>query len=219
MKNTILRILDLIKKGEINFVIKGVLKRMQSKTEVFGLKRDLSVEFKNPDALIDISIRPLKAKDYSHFAKDLQNAGLIEKDIPTCYVAVTNEDIPCYRQWLMGPKQNIKIREFWKQSFPVLKDDEALVESAFAIPAFRGNRIMPAAMARIAKKGQDLGVRYIITFVSIDNIPSLKGCHRSGFSPYILRTEKWFLFKRIITFNDISNELIQGYLKNIGQIK
>ena len=147
---------------------------------------------------------------------DLQNNGLIEKQIPNCYVATNTEDIPCYRQWLMGPKQNIKIQEFWGKAFPVLKEDEALVESIFTIPTFRGKRIMPAAMARIAEKGNDLGIRWVITFVAIDNIPSLKGCHRAGFLPYVLRTEKWLLFKRTITFENVPKELMAIYSINVG---
>jgi hypothetical protein len=215
MKNIVVRFFDLIKKGEIKFIISGISKRIISKNEAFGLRRDLNLEFKNPDALIDITIRPYRPEDQEFFRMDLQNDGLIEKKIPDCYVVTNSENIPCYRQWLMGPKQNTKIKEFWGKLFPVLKEDEALLESAFTLPDFRGKRIMPAAMARIAEKGNDLGVRWVITFVGIDNVPSLKGCQRSGFYPYILRKEKLFMFKRTVTFENIPKEIMDTYSKNI----
>ena len=41
-------------------------------------------------------------------------------------------------------------------------------------------------MAQIAERGTDLGARWVITFVTVDNIPSLKGCQRAGFVPYLL---------------------------------
>ncbi len=215
MKNIVIRIFDLIKKGELKFVINGIAKRIISKNEVFGLRRDLNLVFQNPDPLIEIAIRAFRDEDQKYFKEDLQNDGLIEKEIPYCYVATNSKDIPCFRQWFIGPNQNSKIKEFWGKAFPVLKEDEALLESAFTRPTFRGKRIMPAAMARIAEKGHDLGVRWVITFVGIDNIASLKGCQRAGFDPYILRKEKWFMFKKTITFENIPKELMDTYTKNI----
>lgn len=219
MKNIVVRIFDLIKKGEIKFIIDGIAKRIISKNEVFGLRRDLNLGFQNPDALIDIVIRPFRDEDQDSFAMDLQNDGLVEKKIPNCYVAVNTEDVPCYRQWLMGPKQNVKIKEFWGKAFPVLKEDEALLEGGFTIPAFRGKGIMPAAISRIVDKRDDLEIRWVITFVGIENIPSLKGCQRSGFYPYIIRKEKWLMFKQTVVFENITKELMDTYTKNIVSTK
>ncbi|WP_299116094.1 GNAT family N-acetyltransferase [uncultured Winogradskyella sp.] len=215
MKSTLLRILNLIKKGELRFMVKGITKRILSKTEAFGLKRDLTIEFEVPNAQIDLLIRSYKASDEMHFVADLQNDGLMEADIPTCYVATNTEDAPCYRQWLMGSEQNESIKAFWGQSFPELKVDEALVESVFTIPAYRRKGIMPAALDRISQKANGLGLRYVILFVELNNLPSLKGCHRSGFSPYVLRTERWFLFRRTIKFESVPKALMAAYLEDV----
>jgi len=219
MKRTVFRLFNLIKKGELGFLIKGISKRIYSKTQAFGLKRDLEIPFEVPDAKIDIAIRPFKLSDSSYFAEDLQNHGLEEKKIPSCYVAVNSEDKPCYRQWLIGASENEDIKNFWRCAFPVLETDEGLLESAFTVQAFRGNKIMPAAMARIAEKGIDKGIRWVITFVGVDNIPSLKGCQRSGFSPYILRTEKWLFFRRRIVFGPVPNAMRTTYLSQVGVSK
>ncbi|MBO6881611.1 hypothetical protein [Winogradskyella sp.] len=216
MKNIVLRIFNLIKKGEINFMIKGISKRVFSKTEAFGLKRDLNIPFEAPNAQIDINIRFYKADDSKYFVKDLQNDGLIGKNIPNCYVATTTDDKPCFRQWLIGAEHKDAVKEFWGPSFPVLKENEMLLEGGFTIPSMRRNGIMPAAITRILDMEKKAGRRYVITFVGVDNIPSLKGIHRSGFSPYVLRTEKWLFFKRTLIFEDVPKEAMAIYSKNVG---
>ena len=70
---------------------------------------------------------------------------------------------------------------------------------------------MPAAMSRIAEKGNEKNVKYVITFVARDNIPSLKGCHKSGFYPYIIRKETYFLFYKFVTFNTIPSAIKEEY--------
>jgi len=216
MKKSILRIFDLIKEGELKFLINGISKRILSKNQAFGLKRNLDIEFQIPNAKIDIDIRHFKHGDNQFFSEDLQNHGLIEKDIPVCYVATLEDNKPCFRQWLIGSEYKDKIQEFWGQSFPVLKDDEMLLEGGFTISSMRGQGIMPAAITRIIEKEKRPDRKWIITFVGINNIRSLKGIHRSGFKPYVLRTERWFLFKRSITFKEVPKDFITTYLKNIG---
>ncbi|BAO74432.1 GNAT family N-acetyltransferase [Winogradskyella sp. PG-2] len=216
MKNTFLRIVDLIKKGKLIFMIKGISKRVLSKTEAFGLKRDLDANFKASDAQIDISLRPFRAEDRNYFEADLQNAGLIEKDIQTCYVVTNIDDIPFYRHWLMDATQNKKIKEFWRQLFPTLQEDEALIENVFTIPEYRGKGIMPVALDKMAQQYKGSGIRYLMLFVELNNIPSLKGAHRSGFSPFVLRTEKWFFLKRTIRFQDVSKDVMDMYSKTIN---
>jgi RimJ/RimL family protein N-acetyltransferase len=88
----------------------------------------------------------------------------------------------------------------FKGGFPLLAPDEMLLEGAFTLEAFRGQRIMPEAMSKIAEKGMDFEARRIYTFVGADNIPSLKGCKRSGFIPYSIRTDRWRLFRRSLEF-------------------
>ncbi|GGD41105.1 GNAT family N-acetyltransferase [Muriicola marianensis] len=210
----ITKLIKHAREGNFSFILQGIKKRLYSKNEAYGLKRDLSVPFKNPEALIPISIRRAKKEDDAYFNADNYNHGIISANLQTCYVATNEDGIPAYRQWLMGSDQNPGIKAFWKGSFPVLAPDEALLENAFSRPEFRGKRIMPAAMARIAEKGNDIGARYIITFVDIHNIPSLKGCKRSGFAPYLLRTERWLLFNRKIRFEPAGS----GHMNHFRQV-
>jgi len=124
----------------------------------------------------------------------------LREDIPTCYVGVMQDDTPCYMQWLMSSEHNDFIQKRFNHAVPLLAPDEALLENAFTPEAFRGMGIMAYAMAHIAKKAENFKARWVITFVEKDNVPSLKGCKRAGFVPYLLRDVQWYLFMRRITW-------------------
>lgn len=205
--------------------------RLSSDTLSYGLKRDLTVPFQAPPADIPITVRPL-CKDDVPVVFDLKRADLGDDDrkelvtrlehlhanIPTCYVAVTEDGCPTYIQWLMGSAQNAAIQEYFNGTFPVLRPDEALLENAYTLRNFRGKKIMASAMARIAEQGNSMGVRTVITFVERQNIPSLKGCLRAGFKPYAIRHERWFLFFRWLTFEQISEDAALPGSINEGQL-
>jgi len=172
----------------------------------FGLTRDLDVPFEAPEARIPISVRKLESGDLPALQSLEESANVGQDAIDAAwrgrfasrqlnggYVAVDDRDgTPCYVQWLLGPADNDFIASLG--GFPRLKDGEALLENAYTPPKYRGMRIMPAAMARIAEHGRDVGARHVMTFVGTDNIPSLKGCKRSGFAPTLLHTETRYLF-------------------------
>jgi RimJ/RimL family protein N-acetyltransferase len=163
----------------------------------YGLRRDLNVPFVAPKAKIPIAVRPLVAEDLPKLLKigpetsaqdRLEIAwrrAFAEKHLAGGHVAIDERDgSPCYVQWLLGAVDNDFIRSLG--GFPELARDEALLENAYTPAGYRGLGIMPAAMSQIAEKAATFGARYVITFVEIGNIPSLKGCQRSGFSPHLV---------------------------------
>ena len=163
----------------------------------FGLRRDLAQPFPAPSAKIPISVRPLVEADLpALLAVDaatppedrFQIASrrvMADRRMAGGFVAVDERDgTPCYVQWLFGAADNDFVRRL--RGFPQLAADEALLEGAYTPASHRGLGIMPAAMALIAEKAEAFGARYVITFVDDTNIPSLKGCQRSGFSPDLL---------------------------------
>jgi GNAT superfamily N-acetyltransferase len=203
----------LLKKGKVNDIWIGIRTRLYSKMDTLGLVRDLDIPFESPKAKIDITIRLFEATDINTLNESFRHERLVKENIPNCYIAETKDNISCYRQWLIGSKENDRIKNYFGNLFPKLKENEALLEGAFTDPSFRGMGIMPAAMSRIAEKGNNIGAKRIITFVGINNIPSLKGCKRSGFNPYILRKEKWFFFRRFVSFEAIPKEIQNLYSK------
>jgi GNAT superfamily N-acetyltransferase len=218
---------NLLRKGQFTVFLQEFIKRLWSESVSFGLCRDLKDNFQNPDAGINITVRPCTEGDFellsqnsdvsrSSFKPIQDRRNLLRANLPTCYVAVTDDNIPCYMQWLIGSRDNEKKQEIFGDIFPILDKEEALLEGAYTNPSFRGQGIMPAAMSRIAEKAGELGAHRVITFVHVENIPSLKGCSRSGFSPYILRRDRWFIFRRSIAFEKIPEEILAGYHLSTG---
>jgi GNAT superfamily N-acetyltransferase len=163
-----------------------------------GLRRDLSQPLETPRARIPVSVRPARPEDLPIV---LPESGIDDAEKPEiadryallakagmcAYVAVDERtDTPCYIQWLLGPSQNDVIRKL--ECFPVLADDEALLEGAYTPPRHRGLGVMSVAMAMIAERAADIDARYVLTFVAEDNIASLKGCQRAGFQPHLLHS-------------------------------
>lgn len=219
--------IQLILNGYFHVFLKELKHRMHGKTLSFGLKRDLKDNFKTPSARIDLTIRPLKNEDVPHLLENTSThpvnpriianqQAMIEANIPTCYVAVTKNDKPCYMQWLISYKNTDKVKSLFKGLFPELKESEAMLEGAYNNPRYRGLRIMPAAMAEISKKAASLNARWVITFVDLENIASLKGCNRAGFKPYVLRKCEWSFFRYTVTFHPIPDELLAEYHRKIG---
>lgn len=216
---------NLLRDGHYSVLYNEIRNRLHSESLSFGLQRDLQDSFEKPAAKIKINVRPLHKEDIESLlgeeVSEMVNPRIIasqyamlDAKIPTCYVAVTSTDKPCYMQWLIGSEDNDKIQSHFKGVFPPLKPQEALLEAAFGNPNFRGLRIMPAAMAQIAEKASLINARWVNTFVDVSNIASLKGCRRSGFEPYVLRKEKWFLFRLTISFHPLPDYLLEEYEMN-----
>lgn len=188
--------------------------RLSSDQLATGLRRDLTEPHTAPEATIEITIRPIADRDLPFILDSDRDGltadekwersvrrGILKSGIGTCYVAATEDDEPAYMQWLFSHEDNDDVQRHFSGIFPVLDTDTVLLEGAFTPVAHRGKRIMSAAMSRIAELGADHGARYVITFVGVDNEPSLKGCARAGFAPYIRRTQHWRRLRQEIEFS------------------
>jgi RimJ/RimL family protein N-acetyltransferase len=204
----------LFKSLNIADLFHKVKHRFYSQSLSYCLRRDLAIPIETPKAKIPISIRKLRASDISILLnlddpslsdqerrERTDRLVLLKEGVETCYVAVDQSDRPCYMQWLIGPNENLSLQRIFSGGFPWLESNEALLEDAFTPESHRGLGIMSCAMAQIAERGSAINARYIITFVHDQNIPSLKGCKRAGFVPYMLRYEKNRFFRRTISFS------------------
>ncbi len=207
--------LDLLLHGGAEETLRTLKIRLHSYVLHYGLRRDLTVPFPVPPAKISLTVRPLAPDDDLSFLRHEPGLSaeaargrrvqrqLLAARIPVCWVAVAPDGKIAYMQWLVTPKDNHRILEHWGDSFPQLRPDEALLEGAYTPEAYRGQGIMPHAMARIAESAKDLGARWVITFVGDDNIASLKGCKKAGFQPYLERRQTWSLFRRRAVFTPL----------------
>ena len=192
----------------MKFLAHALAVRLRSETFALGLARDLDTPHAAPPAAIPLTVRPLAPGDDLSFldpapglaAHEARNRTaqrrLLAAGIPTCWVAVGPDDTPCYMQWLILPRDNARIRARWGDLFPALAPGEALLEGAYTAESHRGRGVMAHAMARIAEQARCLGARRVITFVGRDNVASLKGCSKAGFTPWTERQETWRLFRR-----------------------
>ncbi len=213
---------NLIIKGRTSIFLKILNERLYSNKLSFGLKRDMRKAFTPPKAKIDIKVRRLEKQDVNRLLNldglteeetrmvEVQR-DLINVNFKNCYVAVTADDTPCYMQWILSPSENLDIHRYFGMIFPKLQEKEFLLEGAYMYPAFRGLKVMPHAMYRIAEKASKMGADSVLTFVTINNIPSLKGCKSCGFYPYILRKEKWVLFRHYVSFEAIPEKILSDY--------
>jgi hypothetical protein len=133
---------------------------------------------------------------------------ILRANIPTCYLAVTASGEICYMQWLVGQSDLERFRPFFDGELRNLRGDEVLLEFAYTFERFRGQKIMPAAMAAIAEKGLLSGARYAVTYVQKANIAALRGCSAAGFSPYMIRKERWRIFSFKESFRNLPDGLV-----------
>ncbi len=126
-------------------------------------------------------------------------------------MATTKNETTIYRHWIFKHDQNERVANYFGDLFPKLKKDEALIEGVFTHPDYRGLRVMPNAIHKTLTQHQYTSINRVIVFVDEKNIPSLKGFHRNGFKPYIIRQEKWLFFRRKVSFIPITSEMEHNY--------
>jgi len=206
-------ILLLIKNGKWDLIFNEASRRFISTEISYCLRRDLDGQFNTTKASIPIKIRKIEEKDLEQlfdpdatyenseeYKENVSRKLLLNSGIEQCFVATDENDKPLYMQWLISHKENDKLQKVYRGGFAEMNIDEMLLEGAYTLISARGKRIMSEAMATISSIGKKKGAKHLLTYVKSDNIPSLKGCQKSGYRPYKLRKDRWFLFKRKIKF-------------------
>jgi len=200
------RFLLVVRSGKLAKLARELVKRVFSNSESYLLRRDLTVPFHASKPKQPIEVRPIRDSDLSDILEARPGRLLILRaNIPTRYLATTASGEICYMQWLVGQSDLARFKSFFDGDLNDLGKDEVLLEFAYTFEKFRGQRIMPAAMAAIAEKGLLSGARYAVTYVQKDNIAALKGCSAAGFSPYMIREERWRIFSFKESFRSLTD--------------
>lgn len=226
--NRICNAIALLQNGHYVLFLTEFRKRLFSSTVSYGLRRDLFKAYADVRAKVPIHIRQFEPDDASVlFSEDAcrevnprivaSQRALIASGIPSCYVAVTPDGQPCYMQWLIGNAENDRIGDYFSGAFMPLGATEALLEGAYSNPLYRGLGIMPEAMSLIAQNALDVGVRWVLTYVDATNVASLKGCKRAGFEAYLLRYERWFLFRRSVVFKPMNLTMLNAFNNHVSK--
>jgi len=219
----------LLQPPTLRLIARRLNERLWSSREAIGFRRDLALPFTAPEAKVPLDIVELGPGEMPGMldpglagasALDIlecaSRRALWHRHFGRCFVARAPDGQACFLQWLFDHRDNAALAAYFGDAFPVLVEGEALLEGAYTPAAFRGQRIMPAAMARIAEHGADTGARYVHTFVGIDNMPSLKGCVRAGFPPHQWRTQHLRLFRRHSDFSALPPTFARDYAAICG---
>ena len=203
------RFLIVVRSGKFAKLARELVKRVLSNSESYLLRRDLTVPFHAAAAKQPIEVRPIRDSDIPAILSARPGRLLILKaNIPTCYLGIAASGEISYMQWLIGQSDLERFTPFFDGELRNLRKDEVLLEFAYTFEKFRGQKIMPAAMAAIAEKGLLSGARYAVTYVQRDNIAALKGCAAAGFSPYMIRNERWRIFSFKESFRSLPDSLV-----------
>jgi len=123
--------LKLLKEGRLDLIQRYLAHQLHQEWFSYGLRRDLSVPLSVPKARIPIAVRRL-----------------CEGDIPLLLPEETHQ-----------LEEHERIQYFFKGRFPILANDEVLLENAYTPLDYRNKGIMPAAMALVAEKALENGAR------------------------------------------------------------
>lgn len=204
------RLWSLARKGDTRAALKSARKSLWSTEEANGFRRDLSKPFNPPQASIELRIRPLEPRDLPYLLSPaagdkavqlVRQQRLVDARIPTCWVAVDDDDLPCYMQWVIGPESNDLMGRTFGTEFPPVADDEILLEGAFTPARYRSQRIGGEAVTLIANTAHPTA-RWALTFISTRSIAPSKMA-AIGFEVVTLRRSRWRLLRHTTTFEPV----------------
>ncbi len=195
------------------------LKRIWKSQETdYGFTYNLDQPFTISKPKINLNLRKLKPSDLKtlfHFRnqkyssdelKDALRCLLFAKsEIPTCYVGVTENDIPCVMNWLILPTENERLQDYFSGGLPPLEPDEALCEFVYTHPDFRGLGLMGWITKNLWQIAKQNGIKRITVLVHGTNKVSLKMTPKIGFTPIYRKTVYRRLFTKRIVFEKIQS--------------
>ncbi len=204
----------ILASGDVRPIVDDIARLSWSRTMDFGMERDLTESHEAPPARVPIEVTELDdtlaeqlfnedGLDPASSFEMMSRRRFWNDGIPGAHVAIS-DGVPCYVQWAISGEHSDLIKAYWGEGLPDLRPDELLLEAAWARPEARGKRIMSEAMDRITLAGSGPEHRRAITFVRIDNEPSIRGCRGAGYEVYIEREETWRMGRRRVTWHPAS---------------
>jgi GNAT superfamily N-acetyltransferase len=200
--------------GHLNLLAREIIRRFHSDNTFYVFRRDLSTGLVEYVADIPLSLRPVTPADIrtlldlrspplnsNEVMERLRLSRLIKSDIQTCYVAVTQDNVPCHMGWLIQASDNDKLEGLFGGGIPPLADDEVLFEGGFTLEKYRRKGVQRWVVSKFLEKATELGARWVLSFVRSSNTPSLRTNQRTGFVTYLRRDDKWRFFRRTIVFS------------------
>ena len=183
--------------------LEALLRRLREDTWdtklFFELRCDLDHELPAiRPAKLPIEMQPTDRRTFRGFSDELgriDGANYLKVLLRTWYCRAGFETLfvaydginPVYAQWLASPAQQRRIPWFLPGRFPAIRPDELLLEGAYTFIDYRRLGLMRDGMAQLLRCALEKQARAVITYVAVDNIPSLRGCADVGFLPHRVR--------------------------------
>ncbi len=210
-------LLWLVQSNQLSGLAALVRPLLHSDERGVGLRRGIEPPLEPRRPRYPLTVRPIDPQEQAAFTDPsgvegqgvllrLKARQLFEAGLETCYVAVTEDNVPVYIQYLVLPDQNDKLAEVFGGQIPQLTEDEALLEFAFTLDQYRALGVMPYAFAELAAEARRRGADRLVTWVSESNPNMLRYLERIGFVPFSIRTERYRLFRRTIRFEPVRPE-------------
>ena len=115
------------------------------------------------------------------YGRALHRRRLHDAGLRTLHVAWSRERVPVYVQWLVGPAEWPVLDALEGSFWPRIGQGEVLLEFAYTFVPFRGKGVMSDAMGQLLRIAAAGGASVAYTYVTVDNVPSLRGCAHVGF--------------------------------------
>ena len=172
-----------------------VLRRLWSSSASFGLRADLNRLPEVRAARIPVRMEPRDPESFIGFEDELSRVSgsdavdvahrnaFCAAGVRTLYVAADDSGRPIYAQWLVRHEEQEALHRVTHGFFPQLDEGEALLEGAYSFPSARKQGAMADGMGQLLIRARDAGDRTAFTYVSEENIASLRGCANVGFAP------------------------------------
>lgn len=188
--------------------------------EAVGLRCDLARPSAAPAAGMPINIIEIDGRELADLLTETGERAhataalacprrrlLAKRRIGRCFVAMASGARPCFVQFLLDHTDNQALRRSFGDAFPHMMRDEALLDGAFTPAAFSADRVMPAGMARIAVRAEALGVRWVHSFVPVDDKAALRATIAAGFAIHQWRRQHRGLWTRTTSFGPLPDDL------------
>jgi RimJ/RimL family protein N-acetyltransferase len=182
----------------LKFFLKRLRLQIYSKSTEIGFTLDLT-NYKIPhiEASIKYSLQTASKEDMGELLQGAKTESkesayhltmqlwMYEDGYHNYYIArTTDTNEICFIQSIIYPDDIRMARGRFKNVFPKLKIGEAIIESSYTFERFRGNRLHPAITTDLLRSCKERGLKRMIAHVSKDNIASIKGTERAGYTQF-----------------------------------
>jgi hypothetical protein len=172
---------------------------------LLDLRADLSALPQPRPARVPLTMQPCDDPHFPGFKEEAGRAtgadleqvitlqGWFEGGLRQLYVAWSDGQ-PAYCQWLVRPADRAVLAATVPGAASASPaTDEVLLEGAYTFVRSRGQGAMADCMGQLLRIARDEGARSAVTCVGEENVASLKGCARVGFTADRLRSARWRL--------------------------